>query len=195
MLGDYGGCRKTPTTTLHCGSGSPGPCRRALPRRPNSGDENRRGEASRRLRQHRQHRSRADECPNPGGCFPPRIEMSWQPVLTALTALTMVARSPIPRAYPDRPGPRSTLAGERYFDAQHAKERLRTTQPSPLVARQLLKSKRPRLSARTRTLPDTDQAQRISSGPPPFEPAPWEVSGGAAGLRFSVNTRQLRSQG
>jgi hypothetical protein len=130
MLGDYGGCRKTPTTTLHCGSGSPGPCRRALPRRPNSGDENRRGEASRRLRQHRQHRSRADECPNPGGCFPPRIEMSWQPVLTALTALTMVARSPIPRAYPDRPGPRSTLAGERYFDAQHAKERLRTTNPA-----------------------------------------------------------------
>jgi hypothetical protein len=57
---------------------------------------NRRGEASRRLRQHRQHRSRAHECPNPGGCFPPRIDMSWQPVLTALTALTMVARFSIP---------------------------------------------------------------------------------------------------
>ena len=35
-----------------------------------------------------------------------------------------------PRAYPDRPGPRSALAGERYFNAQHAKERLRATQPA-----------------------------------------------------------------
>jgi hypothetical protein len=30
-----------------------------------------------------------DECPNSCGCFPPRIEMSWQ---TVLTALTVVAR-------------------------------------------------------------------------------------------------------
>jgi [ribosomal protein S18]-alanine N-acetyltransferase len=35
-----------------------------------------------------------------------------------------------PRAYPDRPGPRSPLAGEGYFDPQHAKERLRTAQPA-----------------------------------------------------------------
>ena len=48
------------------------------------------------LRQHRQHRSRAHECPNPGGCFPPRIEVSWQPVLTVLTALTIEARFSIP---------------------------------------------------------------------------------------------------
>jgi hypothetical protein len=35
-----------------------------------------------------------------------------------------------PRAYPDRSCSRSPLAAERYFNAQHAKERLRTTQPA-----------------------------------------------------------------
>ena len=38
-------------------------------------------------------------------------------------------------AYPDRPGARSALAGERYFNAQHTKERLRTTQPTSKGAR------------------------------------------------------------
>jgi hypothetical protein len=33
-----------------------------------------------------------------------------------------------PRAYSDRPGSRSPLAAESYFNAQHAKQRLRTTQ-------------------------------------------------------------------
>jgi hypothetical protein len=33
-----------------------------------------------------------DKCPNSCGCFPPRIEMSWQTLLTVLTALTVVAR-------------------------------------------------------------------------------------------------------
>jgi hypothetical protein len=32
-----------------------------------------------------------EECPNACGCFPPRTEMSWQAVLTVLTALTVVA--------------------------------------------------------------------------------------------------------
>jgi hypothetical protein len=35
-----------------------------------------------------------------------------------------------PRDYPDRPGARSPLAREGYFNAQHTKERLRTTQPA-----------------------------------------------------------------
>ena len=57
--------------------------------------------------------------------------MSWRTtltVLTVLTALTLVARFSNSRAYPDRPCSRAPLSAEGYFDAQHAKERLRATQ-------------------------------------------------------------------
>ena len=56
---------------------------------------------------------------------PRHAEMSWRTTLTVLTALTLVARVLNFRAYPDRPCSRAPLSGEGYFDAQHAKERLR----------------------------------------------------------------------
>jgi hypothetical protein len=63
--------------------------------------------------------------PAGGGCF----EISWQPPDGGDTA---DGRGSFfdSRAYPDRPGPRAPLSGERYFNAQHAKERLPTTQPA-----------------------------------------------------------------
>jgi hypothetical protein len=84
-----------------------------------------------------------DECPNPCGDVPKSTEMSWQAVLTLLTALTMVARFSIPAlilivrvpARPSRlndmlmPSTRRNVCA-RHVNAQHAKERLRTAQPA-----------------------------------------------------------------
>jgi len=63
------------------------------------------------------------------GGLPQPIEMSWQRTLTLLTALTMVARFSTPALILIVRVPARPFVGERYFNAQHAKERLRATQP------------------------------------------------------------------